>query len=57
MRRIHKPDQKFGPDQQDKCSVVSIELADVDLWLDGSVEEAAKFIQLSPVEVFDAGPA
>ena len=57
MRRMHKPDPKLGPDQQDKRSVVAIEAADVDLWLAGTVEQAATLIRLSPVETFDAAPA
>ena len=28
MRRMHKPDPKFAPDQQDKRSVVTIEMED-----------------------------
>lgn len=57
MRRMHKPDPKLGPDQQDKRSVVPIELADVDAWLAGTQEEAAKLLRLPAVEIFNAGPA
>ncbi len=56
MRRMHKPDPKLGPYQQDKRSVVPIELEDVDAWLFGSQAEAAELIRLAPVEVFEAGP-
>lgn len=56
MRRMHKPDPKLGPDQQDKRSVIAIEQADVDQWLAGTVQEAQELLRLSPVEVFDAGP-
>lgn len=56
MRRMHKPDPKLPPDQQDKRSVIPIELGDVDQWLAGTVEEASKLLKLAPVEVFDAGP-
>lgn len=56
MRRMHKPDPKLGPDQQDKRSVVPIDFEDVDTWLFGSVAEASKLIRLSQMEVFDAGP-
>ena len=56
MRRMHKPDPKLGPDQQDKRSVVSIDAVDVEVWLAGTVEEAAKLIRLSPADTFDAGP-
>lgn len=57
MRRMRKPDPKLGADQQDKRSVVPIELADVDQWLLGSVTDAAALVQLAPVEIFAAGPA
>ena len=56
MRRMHKPDPKLGPDQQDKRSVVPIELADVDTWLFGSAEQAAELVRLAPVERFNAEP-
>ena len=56
MRRMHKPDPKLAADQQDKRSVVPIELADVDQWLSGTMEEAQALIKLAPVEVFEAGP-
>lgn len=57
MRRMHKPDPKLPADQQDKRSVISIEMADVDRWLAGTVKEATALLQLAPVEVFRAGPA
>jgi len=57
MSRMHKPDPKLPPDQQDKRSVVSIELADVNAWLCGSNDEAASLVRVPPEEVFDAGPA
>lgn len=57
MRRMHKPDPKLPADQQDKRSVISIEMADVDRWLAGTVKEAAALLQLAPVEVFRAGSA
>jgi putative SOS response-associated peptidase YedK len=57
MNRMHKPDPKLPPDQQDKRSVIPIELGDVDLWLAGTVEEAKQLLQLPAVELFDAGPA
>ena len=56
MSRMHKPDLRLGPDEQDKRSVVPIELVDVDQWLHGTVTEAAKLIKLAPVEAFDAAP-
>ena len=57
MRRMHKPDPTLGPGQQDKRSVVPIELADLDTWLGGTSEAASKLLRLAPVEVFEAGPA
>lgn len=57
MRRMHKPDPKLGPDQQDKRSVVPIGFEDVDRWLFGTQREAEALIRLAPVEVFEAGPA
>ena len=67
MRRMHKPDPALGPDQQDKRSVIPIELEDVDTWLLGSQKEARRLLQLAPADIFqatttspaaqDAGPA
>ena len=57
MRRMHKPDPKLGPDEQDKRSVVAIEQKDVDGWLFGTPEQASALVRLTPVEVFAAGPA
>ena len=67
MRRMHKPDPTLGPDQQDKRSVIPIELEDVDTWLLGSQEDARRLLQLAPADIFqattaspaaqDAGPA
>lgn len=56
MSRMHKPDPKFGPNDQDKRSVVVVEPTDFDTWLGGTIEEAHALIRLSPVEVFAAGP-
>ena len=56
MSRMHKPDPKLGPDQQDKRSVVVVEPADWDRWLVGSKPEAIELLKLAPVEVFDDGP-
>jgi len=57
MRRMHKPDPKLGPDQQDKRSVVPVEFEDVDLWLHGTQAEARRLLRLSETDLFDAGPA
>ena len=56
MRRMHKPDPKLASNMQDKRSVVPIDLADVDQWLHGRPEDAARLVQLAPLEVFTAGP-
>jgi putative SOS response-associated peptidase YedK len=57
MRRMHKPDPKAGPDDQDKRSVVSIEPADVDQWLYGTAEEAAALVAAPAMETIAARPA
>lgn len=57
MRKMHKPDPKLLPDQQDKRSVVAIESKDIDQWLIGTVEEARQLIRLTAPEVFEARPA
>lgn len=57
MRRMHKPDPKLGPTEQDKRSVIPIEQVDVDQWLAGTREEAGHLLRLAPVEVFHAGPS
>lgn len=57
MSRMHKPDPKLGPDQQDKRSVIPIELSDVDAWLAGTQAEAAALLRLASVDIFEAGPA
>lgn len=56
MSRMHKPDPKLAPDQQDKRSVIPIELEDVDTWLAGSSTEAAKFLRPPADDVFMAEP-
>jgi len=57
MRRMHKPDPKLGPDQQDKRSVIPIKMHDVDQWLEGTVEQASALLKVAPVDVFSAGPS
>jgi hypothetical protein len=48
-------DPKRGRTEQDKRSVVSIEIEDVDLWLFGTVDQAAGLARVPGVEVFAAG--
>jgi putative SOS response-associated peptidase YedK len=57
MRRMHKPDPKYGADEQDKRSVVAIEIADVDLWLYGGIDEVRPLARPPPVAEIDAAPA
>lgn len=52
MKRMHKPDPKLGPDQQDKRSVIPIKAADVDTWLFGTPEQAKALAKLAPAEAF-----
>lgn len=56
MGRMHRPDPKRSPDQQDKRSVVAIELEDVEQWLTGTESDARTLLRLSPMSVFDARP-
>ena len=56
MSRMHKPDPKLGPDQQDKRSVVAIEIADTDQWLFGT-DDARSLVRLPPMETIETGPA
>ncbi len=48
LRRMHKQDPALGH-EQDKRSVVALELRDVDCWLLGGIEEARDLIQLTPL--------
>lgn len=57
LARFHKPDEKLPADQQDKRTVVPIELADIDTWLRGSIEEASALIRVPPASLYDAGPS
>lgn len=57
MSRMHKPDPKFPADQQDKRSVVAIEQADVEQWLNGTVSDAIPLIKAPDFELIEAGPA
>jgi len=56
MSRMHKPDPALPSDEQDKRSVVAIELANVDRWLTGSVDGAADLVRPPAVELIDTGP-
>lgn len=56
MRRMHKPKPERSPDNQDKRSVIPIELDDVNTWLQGTLKDANALLRLAPETVFDAGP-
>ena len=56
MRRMHKPDPKLGPDEQDKRSVIPIEQENLRAWLTGSREGAQALLVLAPAEAFAAHP-
>ena len=56
MGRMHKPDPKLPPDQQDKRSVIAIEATDVDIWLAGTVEQAKALLQAPAVALIEAAP-
>jgi glutathione S-transferase len=47
MRRMHKPDPKLAPHEQDKRSVIAINTANWDTWLQGSHEGAQALIRLT----------
>jgi hypothetical protein len=56
MSRMHRPDPRLTADRQDKRSVVAIGSGEVDRWLFGTVEEAARMVGLTDAAVFDAAP-
>lgn len=57
MSRMHKPDPKLPDDQQDKRSVVAIELSDVDAWLHGTNDDANRLVRPPAPELIAGGPA
>jgi putative SOS response-associated peptidase YedK len=57
MRRMHKPDLKCGPDDQDKRSVVAIEAADVDQWLNGNRDAVRQLVVPPSMDVLKAAAA
>ena len=56
MARMHKPDPKLRPDRQDKRSVAAIEQADIEQWLQGSVDEAAALLLAPAPDIIDCEP-
>lgn len=57
MSRMHKPDPKRPPDQQDKRSIVAIEQADLAQWLQGNTAEAAQLLCAPSMELIESCPA
>lgn len=55
--RMHKPDPKLPPGSQDKRCPVAIEAADVEIWLGGSIDQAARLVHMPPPELTDGAPA
>lgn len=56
MNRMHKPDLKLGPHEQDKRSVIALEPGDWDTWLHAPVDSTQDLLRLTPAGTFDAGP-
>lgn len=54
MRRMHKPDPKLSPDQQDKRSVVPLEPEHLDAWLHGTAQQAQQLVKPPSAELFAA---
>ncbi|MGB4060954.1 MAG: SOS response-associated peptidase family protein [Burkholderiaceae bacterium] len=54
MCRMHKPDPKLSPGQQDKRSVVALADSDVGAWLYGTQQEARALLRPPPVEWIEA---
>jgi putative SOS response-associated peptidase YedK len=56
LRRMHRPDLTRPPQMQDKRAVVPLAPALFDVWLNGTIEEAAAALVLPEEALFDAGP-
>ncbi len=54
MSRMHKPDPKLPPDQQDKRSVVAIGQGDVERWLQGSQDDVAELLAPPAADLIEA---
>jgi putative SOS response-associated peptidase YedK len=57
MNRMHKPDPKLPPDQQDKRSIIAIEQGELEQWLQGSVDEVAVLLVPPDAELMAGRPA
>ena len=56
MKRMHKPDPAYGPEAQDKRSVVVIERDAVEAWLTGTPAEAAALVAPPAMAVVSGAP-
>jgi putative SOS response-associated peptidase YedK len=60
LRLMHRPDlgsdkQPLPEDQQDKRTIVALEVGDVELWLHGSASEAASLVRLPGRDLYAHG--
>jgi putative SOS response-associated peptidase YedK len=53
LGRLHKPDPKLPPDQQDKRSVVPVAPTDWGAWLEGDEARARALLKVPAAEIFD----
>lgn len=56
LNRFHKPDADLAPRDQDKRTMVPIDVADHRVWLTGSIKDASALVRLRPIELYDARP-
>lgn len=54
MGRMHKPDSKLSPDQQENVGD-SVEPQDWNVWAAASIVEARVLLQVTTVDLFEAG--
>lgn len=57
LARMHKPDPRLPADRQDKRTVVPLDEADWEAWLQGSVPQVAGLLRVPPVGSLLAAPA
>ena len=57
LGRLHKPDPKLPPDQQDKRAVAHIDPMDWHTWLHGAQADALELVRPQVTEVFDLSDA
>jgi putative SOS response-associated peptidase YedK len=56
MSRMHKPDPKLPADQQDKRSVIALNIADTERWLQGTHQSIRPLLKPPLPEDIDAAP-